>query len=84
MAYCSYYQALVDRTNTWFLVAVLRSFEHCAFDRTYDAQKSMFEFFVPEDTEQTFLDVISYLQQEGIVFSYTKMPNRLMDPQAEV
>ena len=84
MSYCSYYQALVSKSDTWFLVAVLRSFEHCVFDRTFDAQKAVVEFFVPQDTEDTFLEVMNYLQQQNVVFKFEKLPNRLKDPKAEV
>lgn len=53
-SYCSYYQAHIKRPYCWFLVAVLRSFEHVAFDRTIDKNNSIFEFFVPHDTEKYF------------------------------
>jgi len=43
-----YYRATIDRTRCWYFVAILRSFEHMVFDRTYDVQNSVFEFFVPE------------------------------------
>ncbi len=33
MKLCAYYQAQVKRSDTWFLTATLRSFEHLCFDR---------------------------------------------------
>jgi hypothetical protein len=52
--YCVYYQADVTRHKCWFLVAVLRSFENIAFDRTLDKQSSVVEFFVAPDRELEF------------------------------
>jgi len=82
--YCEYYQALIRKEDCWFLVGVLRSFEHVAFDRTLDKEKSLFEFFVPATTEPFFLQIMDYLKAEGIVSDLKKMPNRLMDPNQEV
>ncbi len=76
--YCSYYQANVRRQDCWFLVSVLKSYENIAMDRTLDAEQSLFEFFVPETTEDIFLHVIKYFEQQGIVTNLQKVPNRLM------
>jgi hypothetical protein len=78
MSYCSYYQAHVERSRSLFLVAVLRSYEHVSFDRTLDVPNSIFEFYVPEDQESHFLCIMSSLEQEGIIKSLTKLPNRLI------
>ena len=43
--YSLYFQAQVNKKETWFLAATLRSFEHLAFDRTVDKQAGIFEFF---------------------------------------
>ncbi len=80
----SYYQAQVDPAHAWFFVGVLRSFEHMAFDRTLDVQTSLFEFFVPQDTEKHFLDLMSYFQQERIISNLKNLPNRLAEPDAEL
>ncbi len=80
----SYYQAQVDPAHGWFFVGVLRSFEHMAFDRTLDVQTSLFEFFVPQDTEEHFLDLMDYFQQEQIVSELRKLPNRLIELDAEL
>lgn len=84
MSYCSYYQALVSRKDTWFIVAIMRSFEHCAFDRTLQAQDGLIEFFVPQENESYFIEIMNYLKKEHIVFEFKKLPNRLQDPNAEV
>jgi len=34
-----------------------------AFDRTLDVQTSLFEFFVSQDTEKYFLDLMGYFKQ---------------------
>ena len=78
--HCSYYQALVDRSSTWFVVAVLKSFEHMSFDRTLDIEKGLFEFFVPSSTEKYFLTIMEYLTAQGYVHDLKKLPNRLLDP----
>lgn len=81
---CSYYQAHVDEKNCWFLVAIMRSFEHLAFDRTLDKENSIFEFFVPSELENVFLEVMNYFEEQKIVHSMEKLPNRLSDPHAFV
>jgi hypothetical protein len=55
-----------------------------AFDRTLDVASSLFEFFVPEDTEHYFLEFMRYFQQQQIIFNLIKMDNRLADPDAQV
>ncbi len=80
MSYCQYYQAQVLPTKCWFFVGVLRSFEHVCFDRTLDKEKSIFEFFVPDDMQEVFLELMAYFTQEGIVTTLTRLPNRLLDP----
>lgn len=73
--HCSYYQATVERSKMWFLVAVLRSFEHLAFDRTLDKHEHLFEFYVPQDLEHYFLEVMDYFQHEKIVVNLQKLEN---------
>lgn len=84
MQYCTYYQALVKRQETWFLTAILRSYEHLAFDRTLDAEKGLFEFFVPPREEQKFEELMAEFARRGIVSQMVKLPNRLADPSAQV
>lgn len=81
---CVYYQAQVVRPQVWFFVAVLRSFDHVAFDRTYDVPESIFEFFVPEAMEEYFLEIMASLRQQGIVCTFNKLPNRLLDPTQQI
>lgn len=78
MSYCAYYQAQVERSRSLFLVALLRSYEHVSFDRTFDVPNSIFEFYVPEDQEGYFLSVMRAFEQEGIIKSLNKLPNRLI------
>jgi hypothetical protein len=74
---CQYYQAHVDKKMTWFVVATLKSQENIQFDRTIDAEKSIFEFFVPAEVESQFLIVIHKLIETGYVSNLQKMENRL-------
>jgi hypothetical protein len=75
----SYYQAIVERSACWYVVAVLRSFEHTAFDRTLDVETSTFEFFVPSSMEASFCAIMDYFQQHGLVKNLVKLPNRLTE-----
>lgn len=76
--YCQYYQVNIKKEDAWFFVAVLRSYEHIAFDRTLDKATSLFEIFVPEATEHVFLALMDYFQKEGIAQNLIKLPNRLI------
>ena len=78
MASCLYYQAHINKTKSWFLVAVLRSFEHLAFDRTLDKGSSLFEFFVAPGQEAFFEKLMEHLQDMGVVLDFEKKPNRLV------
>ncbi len=82
--YCFYYQAAVLRRESWFVVAVLKSFDHVSLDRTIDRENSIFEFFVPAAMEQYFLQIITNLQKRGLISNVQKLPNRLRDPNQEV
>ena len=82
MSFCLYYQAHVEEKECWFLVAIFRSFEHLAFDRTIDKEASVFEFFVPADNEGIFLEIMHFLAQQGVTSELKKLPNRLTDPDA--
>jgi hypothetical protein len=84
MLYSSYYQARVEKSQTWFVVGVLRSFEHLVFDRTIDKERGIIEYYVPADLEQYFLEVMEYFAAHNIVHDLVKLPNRLQDPQEEV
>jgi hypothetical protein len=74
---CLYYQATVVIKTTNLFVAAFRYYEHIAFDRTFDAQKGIFEFFVPEDQEHKFLPVMAYLESLGLLHDVIKLTNRL-------
>ena len=75
---CLYYQAHIDKPQCWFVVAILRSFEHLAFDRTIDKKTSLFEFFIPPAGQKTFEELMTYFQAEGIVLDFKELSNRLV------
>lgn len=75
--FCVYYQAQVVKDQCWFMAATLRSFEHLTFDRTIDAEKSIFEFFVPKDLEGYFLEIMEYYASIGLINNLVQLPNRL-------
>ncbi len=80
MKYCRYFQAQIDRSRIWFFTATLRSFEHLCFDRTLDKQKSIFEFFVPEENVQKFMGLMHWYQTHSYVSYVQELPNRLASP----
>jgi hypothetical protein len=84
MNLCLYYQAHVVPRECWYFVAIMRSFEHLCFDRTYNVEQSIFEFFVPADQQQDFLELMSYFQKRGIIQRFEQYENRLADRASEV
>jgi len=78
MDHCFYFQAHVIKEKCWFFVAILRSFEHMAFDRTLDKKNSIFELYVPGGMEVYFEKLMAYFIEQGIVTQYKKLPNRLL------
>jgi len=74
---CDYFQACIPQSRVWFVTAVLRSCEHVAFDRTIDAQKSIFEFFVAPDSRETFVALMSFFQAHALINNLVELPNRL-------
>lgn len=75
--FCEYYLIKVDKSRSWMLSAVFKSFEHLSFDRTIDKENALFEFFVPQGNEVIFLEVIKYFKSIGLVLEYHKEENRL-------
>ncbi len=84
MQSCSYYQVTIDRPSGWFVGATLHSFEHLAFERTIDMHGAINEYFVTEELEPLFLECLQGLQRLGAVKEIKKLPNRLLEPNAEV
>jgi hypothetical protein len=82
--FCKYYQAHVVKADCIFFVAVLRSFDHIAFDRTLDQSNQIFEFFVPELMERQFLAVMAFFEKKGIIKNVQQLPNRLLDATEKV
>ena len=79
MNHCSYFQAYVDKKFCWYVVAILKSYEHLAFDRTLDTKTNLFEFYVPESREDEFLKLMNYFKKEHLVNDLKKLPNRLLE-----
>lgn len=77
--HCPYYQARIKRSECWFLVAVLKSYEHVAFDRALDAHESIFEFFVAPSMEDYFIELMERMKSLGVISDLQKLPNRLLD-----
>jgi hypothetical protein len=75
--FCHYYQAVATRETTWFLIGILRSYEHLVFERTVDKTKGIIEFFVPQDLEDHFLTLMQQLQERNVINQLQKLPNRL-------
>jgi hypothetical protein len=75
--YCSYYQANIVKSECWFFVAILRSFENVAFDRTLDKDTCLFEFFVTPGREHIFVALMNDMISREIVSNFVKMDNRM-------
>ncbi len=84
MNYCSYYQAHIDKTFCWYFVAILKSCEHLAFDRTLDTKINLFEFYVPAAREDEFVRFMNYFAQQHLVHGLKKLPNRLIAADQEL
>ena len=84
MNYCSYFQAYIEKSFCWYVVAIIKSYEHLAFDRTLDTPTNLFEFYVPESREAEFLKIMNYFQAQHLVRDLKKLPNRLMQPDQEL
>ena len=75
--YCLYYTARLERTTTWFVTGILRAENHLVFDRALEDHPHVFEFFVPPQKEEEFLDLMSVLIKRGNILSLEKKENRL-------
>lgn len=76
MNYCKYFQAQIKPSECWFFVAILRSHEHLAFDRTFDKGTSTFEFLVPAGHVEPFLALMRMFADRGVITNLTELPNR--------
>jgi len=81
---CLYYQAHINKKDCWFFVAIFRSFEHLAFDRTLDKNSSLFEIFVSPSQQALFESIMTDFKNAGVVLDFQKLPNRLLSPGAVV
>ena len=75
--YCHYYQAQVDKSSCWFVLATLKSYEHITFDRTLENDNGTLEFFVPQSTKPYFLEIMKSLENEQVIWNLQEMSNRL-------
>jgi hypothetical protein len=81
---CEYYCATLKSETVWIVVATLRYVEHCAFDRTLDTQKSIFEFYVPAAMEPLFCQLMESFIERGYVSDLVKKENRLLNHEASL
>lgn len=80
MKYCLYYQAKIEKHLCWLVTSTLRYSEHVAFDRCYDKEQSVFEFFVAPQLDSVFLDIMKSFEKHAIISNLVQMPNRLLNP----
>ena len=79
MKYSLYYRAQVERELCWIVTSTLRYSEHVAFDRCYDKENSIFEFFVAHDLQDVFLSIMNIFEKHGIISQFQLLPNRFLD-----
>lgn len=84
MKYCVYYRAKIQKELCWLVTSTLRFCEHLAFDRCFDKENSIFEFFVAPGYEEVFLAVMQKFEKHGITSQLELLPNRLLDPREEI
>ena len=82
--FSEYYLAYLKKEECYFFSAALKSLEHVALARTLEKDKSLWEFFVSEENEDTFIKFLKYFQKQKIVIDFEKCENRLLDPETEV
>lgn len=78
MSYSLYYQATIPKQFGWYITSILRSYDNMAFDRTIDVENNVFEFFVPESQEETFLHFMKQMEEKGAALDIKKLPNRFI------
>ncbi|RTL07238.1 hypothetical protein EKK58_03620 [Candidatus Dependentiae bacterium] len=76
--YGIYFQAHVPPASCLWVIGILKSYEHVAFARTLDINQSIVEFFVTEETKESFLAIMHMLSCQNMVFDLKEMPNRLL------
>ncbi|MBP6869964.1 hypothetical protein KBC04_03720 [Candidatus Babeliales bacterium] len=84
MKYCLYYRAKIQKELCWLVTSTLRYSEYLAFDRCYDKETSVFEFFVAPDFHNVFMSVMITFEKHGIATDIQQLPNRLLDPNEQV
>ncbi len=75
--YCIYYTAHVPRKTAWFVSGVFRNESNLVLERCINRLDSEFEFFVPKDMHEKFLQVAQYLVDNGFMQDLCLRPNRI-------
>lgn len=84
MKYCLYYRAKIEKELCWIVTSTLRYSEYIVFDRCYDKNQSVFEFFVAPDLQDVFISIMATFEKHGIVSQLEFLPNRLLDENEQV
>lgn len=84
MKYCLYYRAKIEKELCWIVTSTLRYSEYLVFDRCYDKEHSIFEFFVAPDLQDVFVSIMGTFEKHGIVSQLQFLPNRLLDEKEQV
>jgi hypothetical protein len=77
--YCKYYQAKVLKDKAWFVSGCLRAEENLVFARSMETKKGYWEFFVPQDGEAYFLEIMNYFLKHNYIQELEDVENRLKD-----
>lgn len=77
--YCNYYTAIAQRSMIWLIVAHIKSNDNVVFHRTMDGTNDTLEFFVSPEQETTLVSWLELYKDEGVIFSYEKKKNRLLE-----
>ena len=79
--YCVYYTAAAHRQMIWLIIAHIKSNDNAVFHRTMDGTKDVLEFFVSPELEYRLIEWLDLYVSEGLLFSYQKQENRLINTQ---
>ena len=76
--YSSYFTAHVPPRDCYFVIALLKSYDHLVFVRTLNVDQSILEFFVSPAQEPEFLEIMQGFVTKGMAVDVQKKPNRLI------
>jgi hypothetical protein len=70
---CYYFSAKIAKENVVTVIALLRSSEdNLCFDRCFDKENSLFEFFVTEGMKKRFIEIINFFEKNNLIKDFSE------------